>query len=52
MIHASKTFYDALFKGEARRGSARLSLGEEEVRCIRPKPFIGIQRVRLPPGKG
>ena len=32
--------------------SARLSLGEEEVRCRGRKLFDGIQRVRLPPGKG
>src|SRR6266404_4903154 len=33
-------------------GSARISLGKEEVRCSGRKLFDGIQRVRLPPGKG
>jgi hypothetical protein len=33
-------------------GSARINLGKEEVRCSGWKLFDGIQRVRLPPGKG
>jgi hypothetical protein len=33
-------------------GSARINLGKEEIRCSGWKLFDGIQRVRVPPGKG
>ena len=32
-------------------GCARQSLGKEEVGSHKPKPFIGVQGVRFPPGK-